>query len=523
MKKIVSCVFIMFLSMVQCVPYYSLFIREIEEKYYYRNFGDTNFTNDEVIVVLNEKESLNFRRYTKNDFKEINCKKVIDITENYRNLLKVNSSINSKFRRILMLKMNSNNKENVLYSIEKLIKRSDVVSAEPNFIIKNELMSAPNDYYYNNSYYDGNNSIYQWAIDDTELIEAWNVTDCFEKNFVNVGIIDSGIEYTNNHEHEDLFGNVNTALSNDFTNNSFNHWNIDSEDHGTRVAGIIAAERGNGLGIAGVSDYAKVVSLKINTRESNQEKVVTEFCNAFSYATSYNIPILNCSFGYDFYSNSMKTAIDNYPGLVICAAGNSKSNVDVNNVYPACYNCDNIISVGAIDMNGNIWNSSSLEYVGSNFGVNNVDIFAPGDNIISTSSDGSYDCDSGTSYAAPYVAGAAALLLSMADHYEQGTITTSMLKNILLSTGTPISTLTGKCSTGTKLNIFNAIKTIHEHDLYYDFYNDLYHYYYCNDCSYAGYEEHIWEIQGLNSYEIYDAKIIKPLPQICKLCNTTKI
>ena len=99
---------------------------------------------------------------------------------------------------------------------------------------------------------------------------------------------------------------------------------------------------------------------------------------------------MNCSFGYVLYDSAIFAAMYNYPGLIVCGAGNDGSNNDTTPFYPASFDLDNIISVGAIDINNNKWTYS-------NHGKTSVDVFAPGVDIKSTSKNNTYKVDSGTS------------------------------------------------------------------------------------------------------------------------------
>ena len=159
----------------------------------------------------------------------------------------------------------------------------------------------------------------------------------------------------------------------------------------------------------------------------------------------------------------LEDAINNYDGLFVCIAGNGNSNIDVTPNYPASYHLNNMIVVGAINSIGKRPDCSDWLYdedgneQGSNYGQSSVDIYAPGDNIISTVYLDEYHSYDGTSMAAPHVAGVAALLLSM-----KPDLTTSQLKNAILYSADTISITTQDSSTQNvrKLNAYNAVKYI---------------------------------------------------------------
>lgn len=114
-------------------------------------------------------------------------------------------------------------------------------------------------------------------------------------------------------------------------------------------------------------------------------------------------------------------AIEGYSGLFVCAAGNESKNNDFEEIYPASYTLPNMITVGASTKEDVMWS-------GSNYGKVTVDIFAPGLDILTTFVDGTCNYTYGTSLAAPFVAGVAALLLS-----EYPNMTAEQLKSTILA------------------------------------------------------------------------------------------
>lgn len=185
--------------------------------------------------------------------------------------------------------------------------------------------------------------------------------------------------------------------------------------HGTHVAGIIAAKRGNGLGIDGVADNVKIMALRAVPDGDEHDKDVA---NAIRYAVDNGAQVINMSFGksYSSYLDYVYEAIEYAASkgvLLVHAAGNSGKDIDEANNFPNDYigkkkNMSNWIEVGASD------SGSDENYVGvfSNYGKKNVDVFAPGVAIYSLAPDNGYEDSQGTSMASPVTAGVAALLLS---------------------------------------------------------------------------------------------------------------
>lgn len=186
-------------------------------------------------------------------------------------------------------------------------------------------------------------------------------------------------------------------------------------EHGTHVAGIIAAQRGNGIGIDGIASHAKIMVLRVVPDGDERDKDVA---NAIRYAADNGAKIINMSFGKSYSPH--KSVVDDAVAyaqskgvLMVHAAGNSSRNNDKSNNFPnptfqdTQEFCETWIEVGASG-------KTTDELVASftNFGMKSVDIFAPGVDIESTIPDNEYKANSGTSMAAPVVSGVAALIWS---------------------------------------------------------------------------------------------------------------
>lgn len=187
-------------------------------------------------------------------------------------------------------------------------------------------------------------------------------------------------------------------------------------EHGTHVAGIIAANRQNNIGVEGVASPVKIMVLRTVPNGDERDKDVA---NAIRYAVDNGARVINMSFGKKYSPD--KTLVDEavrYASekgvLLVHAAGNDSQNIDTENNYPTKRYlgtkgvADNWLEVGA-----SAWGSGS-NFVGtfSNYGRKTVDVFAPGVDLYSTVPDSEYNSLSGTSMAAPVVSGIAAMMMA---------------------------------------------------------------------------------------------------------------
>jgi subtilisin family serine protease len=213
-----------------------------------------------------------------------------------------------------------------------------------------------------------------------------------------------------------------------------------SPEHGTHVAGIIGANRENGIGVKGVAENVKLMALRAVPDGDERDK---DIANAIRYAVNNGAQIINMSFGKSY--SPQKQAVDEaikYAErrgvLSIHAAGNDAVNIDTTANYPTkVYSEDqkeasNWITVGASAIKAD----ESLPGYFSNYGKKSVDLFAPGVEIYSLKPDNRYTLNSGTSMACPVVSGVAALVLS---YYP--TISAQQLKEILLKSSVKYSNL----------------------------------------------------------------------------------
>ncbi|GIV31656.1 MAG: peptidase S8 [Saprospiraceae bacterium] len=246
--------------------------------------------------------------------------------------------------------------------------------------------------------------------------------------------------------------------------------------HGTHVAGIIGARRHNGIGMDGIADNVLIMAVRCVPDGDERDKDVA---NAIIYAVDNGASIINMSFGkgYSWDKEAVDKAVryaEKHDVLLIHAAGNSGQNNDEEDNFPndtyarrglfGPKKAKNWIEVGALSWKGGQEAVASF----SNYGKKNVDLFAPGVAIYSTTPDDTYQKLQGTSMAAPVVAGVAAMLRS---YYPD--LSAAQVKDILMSTTVrsqdmnmvkkpgsdgELVPFTDLCVTGGVVNAFEAVK-----------------------------------------------------------------
>ena len=207
--------------------------------------------------------------------------------------------------------------------------------------------------------------------------------------------------------------------------------------HGTHVAGIVAQVRGNNLGGDGVTNNAQILTVRAVPNGDEYDK---DIALGIRYAVDNGAKVINGSFG-KYYSQQKEWVIDaikyaeSKDVLVVIAAGNESFDLDVTNKYPNdTYDgspefAKNVLIIGALSP---AYGSKMIADF-SNYGKNNVDIYAPGDEIYATTPLNTYEYLQGTSMASPNVAGVATLIRS---YYPS--LTAVQVKQIIMESGTPL-------------------------------------------------------------------------------------
>lgn len=207
-----------------------------------------------------------------------------------------------------------------------------------------------------------------------------------------------------------------------------------SPDHGTFVAGIIAASRDNGEGINGIAGEAEIMVLRAVPDGDEYDK---DIALAIRYAVDNGADIINMSFGKSFspqkkFVDEALQYAEKHNVLVVHSAGNDAKNIDKNMQYPAKHFTDgsmasNFITVGATTGKPDEF----LVAYFSNYGRENVDLFAPGVDIVSLYPENKYNLASGTSFSGPVVTGIAAMIRI---YYPE--LTATEIKDIILQSAT---------------------------------------------------------------------------------------
>ncbi|RJS50103.1 S8 family peptidase [Bacillus sp. PK3_68] len=237
-----------------------------------------------------------------------------------------------------------------------------------------------------------------------ELIQAPQIWSETKGKGMTVAVLDTGCDTSHPDLQERIIGGRN------FTDDDGSNPDIfeDYNGHGTHVAGTIAAQK-NESGVVGVAPEASLLIVKVlNKNGSGQYDWIIKGIN---YAIEQKADIISMSLGGpsdtpELYE-AIKRAVAN-DVLVVCAAGNEGDGDDSTDefAFPGCYN--EVISVGAVNLE-----RRSSHFTNSH---NEIDLVAPGEEILSTYLNGRYATLSGTSMAAPHVSGALALIKTLANN-----------------------------------------------------------------------------------------------------------
>ncbi|HEV7701341.1 MAG TPA: S8 family serine peptidase [Pyrinomonadaceae bacterium] len=342
--------------------------------------------------------------------------------------------------------------------------------AQPNFYY--HLLATPNDPQFSSGT--------MYGLFKIAAPSAWNLPgQSTGSSDVVIADIDTGMRYT----HEDLAGNAwhnpgEPATPNgvdddgngfiddyygwDFRFNDADPIDLDngvSASHGTHTAGTIGAVGNNLVGVVGVNWNVKLMTIKIFNNTVSDDTTSAMLVNAYSYIRmmklrGINIRATNNSYGgcteacgYDQATKDGLDALGDAGVVNVFAAGNGGTNNDTAPSYPASYTSPSVIAVAASDSNDN---KASF----SQYGLNSVDVAAPGVTILSTVPTGYASSGwSGTSMATPHVTGAVALLAAYMPTLSAASLKASILNNVDV-----LPAWNGLVKTGGRLNVFKAMQ-----------------------------------------------------------------
>jgi len=308
-----------------------------------------------------------------------------------------------------------------------------------------------------------NESIKKYLKKETYTIEDLNAIKTEDKELLKNktimtqigGMIGEGFVEKFQDEYDHVFSTLNYNLNvdfdgrkivgdnpNDLKDTKYGNNNVVGPEpkeakHGTHVAGIVAQVRGNNKGGDGVTNNAQIMAVRAVPNGDEYDK---DIALGIRYAVDNGAKVINGSFG-KYFSQNKEWVIDaikyaeSKDVLVVIAAGNESYDLDVTNKYPNdTYDgspefAKNVLIIGALSPAY----GSKMVASFSNYGKNNVDIYAPGDKIYATTPLNTYEYLQGTSMASPNVAGVATLIRS---YYPN--LTAVQVKQIIMESGTPL-------------------------------------------------------------------------------------
>lgn len=413
-----------------------------------------NSYNKEIIISLKEGSNL----FDKN--KLIQILKSKDLK--YKSISSINNNDYSKY--YLLSFENESNFKNGLSVLNKI---DDILFAEENIIINKKIENTKS------------------KVNDIQLATTTNYKEHYEivkakeakalkgqNNKINVAVIDSGINFSSRTFKNKLDKTHSKSFVDNKEYDEFYDW------HGTAVSYIIGGETTTSTYSSGICDNINLISLMIP-----EDCTISTFVSVMDYIKNLDIEVslINYSFSMGGDNSSiLKESIENYSGLFVCSASNDGYDLDKWNVsvYPAKYSLDNMIIVGESTVN-------EEKSVKSNYGKNTVDIFAPSYGIYSIDEYDMYWDFYGTSFAAPLVTGACALMLSI-----DNTLTASQLKSRIMNYADEVDSLKNYCINGNRLNIYSFVHT-DKHTNYYEWVNTKIHLNNCKLCDYSIQEGHV--------------------------------
>jgi subtilisin family serine protease len=348
--------------------------------------------------------------------------------------------------------------QNVAAAVAALRATPDVQFVQPNFVRRSLGSAPPNDPYWVIGF--------MWGMERIQAQPAWQSFTTGDPSVV-VATIDTGVNYLHpdlgqnmwsnpdeiddNGLDDDGNGYVDDVFGIDAVNDDTDP--MDDNGHGTHTAGIIGARGNNGVGVVGVAWQTSLVACKFLDAQGNGNDADAIECFDYVLALKQrgvNVRVTNNSWGAPRGAQPatvLQNAIDAVGAagiLNVFSAGNAGTNNDTQPLDPASFDSPSIVAVAASD-------ESDGRASFSNYGLTSVDLAAPGATILSTYQS-SYAFSSGTSMAAPHVAGAAALMAA-----RNPSISVATTKAVLMQTADIVPAWAGLSASAGRLNLFNAV------------------------------------------------------------------
>jgi len=390
-------------------------------------FSSSKIKKDDSYEVIEDELIVKFKSGRPSDnlssiYKVKGPREIVRVEKIFKKKIGIEEELDNSYEEKLsskIYKIKLSSKDNVKKISTRLSRDPNIEYAEPNFRMKVAKVT-PNDTYYSLGY--------QWPLDTIKALDAWDIEK--GSGSIVIAVIDTGIDW----DHPDLDGHiwVNTAdpingVDDDLNGyiDDYRGWDfvdttqpvypgedgtiednnpMDFFGHGTFCAGIIAAETNNSQGIAGTSWNSQIMSIRAGYTGADGQAYLEndDSAKAVSYAAELGADIINMSWGSPVYSIMLEDVMnyaENLGSLLIAASGNSNTSQVF---YPAGFS--SVMSVSATDQY-----DSKASF--SNYG-SWITVSAPGKDICSTNFNNSYGIGDGTSFAAPYACGVAALIKS---------------------------------------------------------------------------------------------------------------
>jgi subtilisin family serine protease len=307
----------------------------------------------------------------------------------------------------------------------------------------------------------------QWSLENTgknggkvdadiDILAAWTVTT--GSSGVIIAVLDTGVAFAHPDMSSSIWQNSDEIAGNGIDDDGNGYiddvrgWDAVDKDadpsdvhgHGTFVATTAAAPL-NGVGMAGVAPDSVVMPIRVCGSNGCPHSAIL---TGLEYAIDNGAEVINLSLGGYGRSTAMETAIRNATAagiVVVAAAGNDGVNNDIKPFYPASYDVGGLISVAASNHN------DALAWF-SNYGAKSVDLVAPGQSVIGGTLSNSWGTGSGTSFAAPKVAGVVALIKA-----ERPSLNPVQVAGVVIGSVDVLSNLSGKVASGGRLNAGSAV------------------------------------------------------------------